>query len=412
MTYKFPRASALALLLALSAVQASAQAAAQSRDPSAAERIHRAALVIDAHADLPAPYDFGASWPAADAADQVAPALLSAGAVDAVFLSVFVPQGENSPERIAAARQEAEAKLAFINRRIAAEPARLRLARSADEIEQIATQGRTAVLIGLLNAYPLGSAADLSAFYREGVRVVGFTHAGHNQFADSSRPQPRDSGRSIGGLSAEGKALVGEANCLGVLLDVSQLSTPAFLEAVALSRAPVIASHSGVRSVVNSARNLSDAELDALKAKGGVVSIVAFSSYLKPVPAENQARIAAVRARYGAVNGYEGLSAERRAALSAEIRALTPQADVGDLVASIDYAVRRIGIDHVAISSDFNHGGGVEGWRDASQTSAVTRALLERGFSETDIAKLWGGNVLRVLRAAEQAAPARVALAR
>jgi membrane dipeptidase len=163
---------------------------------------------------------------------------------------------------------------------------------------------------------------------------------------------------------------------------------------------------------VNSARNLSDAELDALKAKGGVVSIVAFSSYLKPVPAENQARIAAVRARYGAVNGYEGLSAERRAALSAEIRALTPQADIGDLVTSIDYAVRRIGIDHVAISSDFNHGGGVEGWRDASQTSAVTRALLERGFSETDIAKLWGGNVLRVLRAAEQAAPARVALAR
>lgn len=404
MTRFIAGASALALLLALSPAQAS--------DAAHAERVHRAALVIDAHADLPAPYDFGPGWPAANAADQVTPALLRAGGVDAVFLSVFVPQGENSPERIDAARREAEAKLAYVNQRIAADPARLRLARSADEIAQIAGQGRTAVLIGVLNAYPLANAADLGAFYDRGVRVIGFTHAGNNRFADSSRPQPRDGGRSVGGLSPEGEALVAEANRLGVLLDVSQLSTPAFLEAVALSTAPVIATHSGVKGVVNSPRNLSDAELDALKAKGGVVGIVAFSSYLKPVPATAQAEIAAARARYGAVNGYEGLSAERRAALSAEIRALTPQADVGDLVTSIDYAVRRIGIDHVAISSDFNHGGGVEGWRNAGQARAVTRALLERGYSQADIAKLWGGNVLRVLRAAERAAPARVALAR
>jgi membrane dipeptidase len=369
--------------------------------------VHRGLLVFDPHVDVPAPYDWAKAGRVdrpAFASDQIATDKLVAGGYDAIGLAVFVPQGARTPETYRVAREEADAKLAYI-KGLARDPSgRYVVARSASEIRDAHRAGKIAVLPTLLNAFPLGPTADgLDHFHEQGIRILGLTHAGHNDFADSNRPQDRDVITEHAGLSREGRRLIERANELGILVDVSQLSDAAFREALQLTRAPVIASHSGVHSIAPSPRSLTDEELDALKRNGGVVGIVAFSSYLVPTPADAEEKIAEILQRYGAVNGYEGLTAEQRDALAAERAAVRPRASVEDLVNAIDHAVRRIGIDHVAISSDFNHGGGVTGWDDAAGAGAVTRALLERGYSAEQVAKLWGGNVLRVLEAAESA---------
>ena len=200
-------------------------------------------------------------------------------------------------------------------------------------------------------------------------------------------------------------------NRLGVLVDVSQLTRAGTLQAVELSRAPVVATHSSVMGIVESPRNLTDAELDAIAAKGGVVQIVAFQAYLVRPPADYAAKVEGVRARFGLsaafarpTDGADQLTSERGVEFSRELGALLPDATVADLAASIDYAVKRIGVDHVGISSDFNHGGGITGWRNEGEAFGVTRELVRHGYVATEIAKLWGGNFLRAWAAAQAAA--------
>lgn len=392
-------------ILGALAVWAPAQAFLDQQ-PNSNSVVHDKTLVLDAHADLPAPYDWGAGKsPPSDTKDQIATARLVEGKVDAQVIAVFVPQGPRDPSAVAAALVEAERKARAILSRIEADRSHLRLAKSAQEVRDAEKSGKTAIIMSLLNAYPLSDdPSSLEAFAKLGVRILGLTHAGNNDFADSSRPQPRDLPNENHGLSPKGQSLIETANRLGILVDVSQLSEDACLQAIAISKAPVIASHSGIKSRVDHVRNLSDRELDAIAAKGGVIAITAFNPYLKALSGESQAKIKALRAEYGAVNGYEGLGAERRAALSAAINAVTPQASVSDLVDSIDYAVARVGIDHVGLGSDFNHGGGISGWADAGEAGNVTAELIKRGYSPADIGKLWGGNVLRALEAAQRQA--------
>lgn len=386
------RTALLALSLAIVSWPASAQTP---------EQIHKQVLVIDPHVDVVSPSKAQAGG-TIDAGTQIDVAKLRKGQVDAIFPSVFVEQSVRTPEGYAAARKEADAKLAAILDIAAKHPNDVTIARSADEVEKAAAAGKTAIVISFLNAYSLGKdPTALKVFYDRGVRVFGLVHAGNNDFADSSRPHARDKAGENHGLSSAGKQAIGLANDLGILVDVSQLTTEGFNQAIALSRAPVIASHSGVSGVVKSGRNLTDAELDAIKANNGVVGIVAFSSYLKQQSPEVEAAVKAVRQKYGAVNGYEGLTQAQRNALGKETAALQVRASVDDLVTSIDYAVKRIGVDHVAISSDFNHGGGVTGFEDEGDALNVTKALVAKGYSQADIGKLWGGNVLRVLRSAE-----------
>jgi len=385
----------LAILLAAAPI-AHAQTAAET---------HAGAIVIDPHVDLPPAIAPRIAGQTRDHETQIDFARLRAGGVDAVFAAVFVEQGPRTSAGFRAARREAEQDLADIRAIVAAHPDQAVLALSAADIERAAADGKTAYVVSFLNAHALGRRPEaLRDFYRGGVRVFGLAHAGNNAFADSSRPRSTDTPNEHGGLSDLGRRSITIANDLGVLIDVSQLSTPAFMQAVAQSRSPVIASHSGVRGVVDSPRNLSDQELDALAASGGVVGIVAFSSYLRQTTAEEQAAVREVRTRYGALDGYGTLTYEQRQALSAEQAALVSRATLDQFVDSIDYAVRRIGVDHVAISSDFNHGGGIEGWANEGEAGNVTAALLRRGYSAEDVRKLWGGNVLRVLRAAEAGA--------
>jgi membrane dipeptidase len=375
-------------LVAAAAILAPAQAGLRSSldtdDDVSARRVHKATLVLDAHADLPAPYDWGSGRTPTGGEDQISPARLREGGVDAQVIAVFVPQGEQTPEAIAAALEEAERKARAIKLRAEADPREFVLATSTAAIRQAAQDNKTAIILSLLNAYPLqGNISSLEAFQQLGVRIIGLTHAGNNGFADSSRPQPRDVAGQNNGLSQAGLALIARANALGITVDVSQMSETATLQAIAASTTPVLASHSGVKGLVDHARNLSDKELDAIKAKGGVVAINAFPTYLKAVPPENLVQIAAARARYGAVNGYEGLSPAQRTALGAEVQALTPRAGVADLVNLIDYAVARIGIDHVAVSSDFNHGGGSQ----AGQMQAL-HPMSQPNFCDVAIRRL------------------------
>jgi microsomal dipeptidase-like Zn-dependent dipeptidase len=228
----------------------------------------------------------------------------------------------------------------------------------------------------MLNAYPLGSdLSQIDEWYKRGVRIFGYVHAGNNDWADSSRPSQQlgDRPGEHGGLSDLGKQGIARLNELGMLIDVSQLTTPALKQVLSLTKAPVAATHSGLKAIVDSPRNLTDEELELIKKNGGVVQIVAFGNYLRPAPT------------------------------AAAEHAPVPPATVAQLVDSIDYAVKKIGIDHVGISSDFNHGGGVAGWQNEGECQNVTVELLRRGYSEKNIAKLWGGNFMRVWAEAQSA---------
>jgi membrane dipeptidase len=364
---KCSRLSAVVLAVLASAAASWAQEAGDAKLLERAKEIHKRIIAFDTHLDLP--FDYAGA--AADGKTQFDLPKAARGQLKGAALAVFVPQGPRTPEGYAKAGADADKKYGLI-KAVAEENAdRAALAYSPEDVRRIAAQGKFAVVVSLLNAYPLGDLGQIDEWYKRGVRLFGFNHAGHNQWADSSRPsKPLGNGpEEHGGLSELGKQGVARLNELGILIDVSQLSTPAFKQVLSLTKAPVIASHSGIRSLVEATRNLSDEELDLLKRNGGVVSVVAFSNYLRTPPAQ-----------------AEGAK----------------PATVAQLVDAIAYAVKRIGIDHVGVASDFNHGGGVTGWQNEGEAQNVTVELLRRGYSERDIAKLWGGNFLRVWSVAQK----------
>lgn len=350
---------------------------AQGPDPKLLERakeIQKRIIAFDSHLDLP--FDYPGA--AADGKTQIDLPKVERGQLKGAALAVFVPQGPRTQEAYAKARDDAEKKYNLIKAFAEQNPDRAVLAYSPADVRRAAAQGKFAVVISMLNAYPLGpDLSQIDAWYQRGVRIFGYVHAGHNQWADSSRPRAPlgDGPEEHGGLSELGKQGVTRLNELGMLIDVSQLSTPAFKQVLSLTKAPVVATHSGVKGIVDNTRNLSDEELALLKKNGGVVQIVAFSNYLRPLPKDADPEKA-------------------------------PHATVAQLVDSVAYAVKKIGIDHVGIASDFNHGGGVIGWDNEGECQNVTAELLRHGYSEKDIAKLWGGNFLRVWGEAQSAARA------
>ena len=398
------------LLTAALAVATPALAQPSGADARAAA-IHARALVLDSHADIPLDFGVGAHDAAVDGDGQVDLPKLKRGGVGAIVLAVFVQQGPRTPEGIAKARGEADTKLKAIHTAADHHPDQAELALSAADVARIHKAHKVALIVGFLNAYPFGKdLAPIDDYYRAGMRTFGFVHAGDNDYADSSRPSGQPA-VEWGGLSPLGKAAVPKLNRLGVIIDISQLTTDGVKQTLALSKAPVVATHSGVRGVVESARNLSDEELDLLKQNGGVIQIVAFSSYLVRPPADYAERVRAIRVKYGLAPDYKrtadgaaALDAEKREAYTHEVSAIIPRGSVKELVDSIDYAVKRIGIDHVGIGSDFNHGGGVLGWNNEGEAGNVTRELASRGYTEAQIDKLWGGNFLRVFREVEATA--------
>jgi membrane dipeptidase len=403
---------ARALAIAGAALAALAAGPIRAAEPVEAEvaAVHARTLTLDEHLDLPAGFATEKADPGADGKGQIDLPKMERGGLDAAVFTVFAWQQARTPEEDAKAIATGEEKLAAIRRMAEWYPGRIAIARSADELESIVASGRKAAVIGLLNATQLGREAQrLDEYYAAGVRQLGFVHASHNYYADSSRPLAKngDGATLWGGLSPLGRRLVPRLNDLGIIIDVSQLSTAALEQVVALTRAPVVASHSAVRAIDDNPRNLTDSEIRSIAAGGGVIGVVAFSAYLRPPPPSHAADVARLRQRYGAADEADlaRLPAERLAAYNAEYFALVralPKADVGHLVDAIDYVVKLAGIEHVGISTDFEHAGGIDGYRNAGEAVNVTRELLRRGYSEADIARIWSGNWLRVFRAVER----------
>lgn len=394
-------AAAAALLLI------SGAASAQTSDAAA---VHRRALVLDGHADVLLPSTPARYW-LPGGGSRVDLDHLTRGQVDAVVLSLSVGPGPRDAAGVAAARADVNAKLAKIRAFAADNPSRIGIALSADDVVRLAGEGKTAILIGFQNARSLGDdLGQIDALYRDGVRVFAFNHAGHNSWSDSSRPGDAPTSQH-GGLSPTGRQAVARLNDLGVLIDVSQLSSDAFAQTLALTRVPVAATHSNARALVDNSRNLSDAELDAIKKNDGVVQVSPFNSYLarQPTSAERE-KIAAVRVRHGlpaafaaANDGYGALAPTPQQAFLDELAPVVPRATLSDYVDHIDYIAKRIGWRHVGVGTDFDHGAGVTGFDSEAEAPNVTAELLRRGYTEEQVDAIWSGNFLRVLRAAEAA---------
>lgn len=371
--------------------------------------LHSKLLTIDTHVDIPDNFATAEVDPGVRGRFQVDLEKMTEGNLNAVFFIVYVGQTERTEENYAAAVAKARNKFDAIHRMTEElYPERIELATSAEDVRRIRAEGKLVALIGLENGFGFGGdLSNVEDYYNRGMRYAGFAHMGHSNFSDSSmaRPDLGDVEAEHGGLSELGKGLLAELNRLGVMADVSHASIAATLDTARLSIAPIIASHSGARAVYDHFRNLSDEELIAIKNTGGVVQIVGFDTYLAQPPAEKLAAKKAIAEKYNYSRATRAtLSPETVAAYRIEVKALDetwPRAGINVLVAHIDHAVKTIGIDHVGISSDFDGGGGIKGWMDASETPNVTAALIAHGYSVGDIKKLWGGNLLRVLAEVE-----------
>ena len=413
-------AVAMLVVMGTAACASAPRAESQEALVARARAIHDRVLTMDTHVDIQ-PAAFTEAQPnyvsggLANPNQQVDLPRMERGGLDAVFFSIYQGQQQDfTPEGYRRAYDVAMAKVEAVRRMTTTlAPGRIGLATTAADVRRVAASGRKVALMGMENGYALGEdVGNVKTFADLGVRYLSLAHNGNNQLSDSNNGQP--DGERHGGLSALGRRVVAEANRFGVMLDISHPSKKANLQTMQLARAPVIASHSAMRALADHSRNLDDEELLALKRNGGVVQVVAFAAYLKVQPAARTAALDTLRREFGLASGgsqaLRALTPERRAEYDARLADIDrrhpapPRATVRDLVDHVDYAVKRIGIDHVGISSDFDGGGGVEGWSDATETFNVTLELVRRGYSEAEIAKIWSGNLLRVMEAAERVA--------
>ena len=389
--------------------------------PSAQE-IHQRALVLDAHADIEIPGK-ESRYVGADGRSQVAPDKMRAGGVDAVVMAIAVGPGPRDAKGYAESRAKADEELAAVTT-LAEDPSNnLVLARSAEELISAHRSGKGALILGFQNARILGADVSvLDSFFDAGVRVFALTHMGHNDFADSSRPiyigeqGAHEPVEEHGGLSELGRSAIKRINELGGIIDVSQLSKAATLQVLNLSNAPVIASHSNVQKLSDVSRNLTDQEIDGIGAGGGVIHVAPFRGYLFDSNNKDlDGQIRSARRGAGIEEDYyypfelywEIDDAEIQKVFLRSVSELLGPGKIDDMLEHLDYIVARVGVDHVGIGTDFNHGSGIEGFSDASEALNVTIALLERGYSAEEVEKIWGGNFVRVFREAETLALSR-----
>jgi membrane dipeptidase len=385
---------------------------AEEKLTAKAKAIHQRALTLDTHVDIPGDsYDPGEKSSAKCTIPK-----MEQGGLKGTFLAVYVGQSpELTPEGYKRAYDQAMAKYKAI--RIASGelyPDRCAVAIRPADVARIAKTGKRVFMIGMENGYPIGTNLSLiGMFYDLGTRYITLSHSGHNQICDSSGPaQPMHNG-----LSAFGKLVVAEMNRLGMMIDVSHISAKSFFDVIQETRAPIIASHSGCMAVSPHDRILTDEQLRALSKNGGVVQIVALGSYLKADSPERLEAIAQLQTtlnyRRMGRSEIQALNEQQRAEyvklgqvyqdrLKQEVDAKYPPASLADFVDHIDHAAKIAGIDHVGIGTDFDGGGGIPGFNDDSEALNVTVELVRRGYSEKDIKKIWGGNLLRVWQQVEK----------
>ncbi|MEY8779746.1 dipeptidase [Allomuricauda sp. XS_ASV26] len=386
-----------------------------------AQRIHDSVITIDTHDDINVQNFTDSINYTQRLETQINLPKMEEGGLDAVFLIVYTGQDELTSDGYAKAADNAMAKFDAIHRLCEdIAPDQIELALNSDDVRRIVASGKKVAMIGVENAYPIGEdLALIEEYQKRGARYISLSHNGHSQFSDSNTGE-KDSVWLHNGLSELGKQAVAEMNRVGIMIDVSHPSKEAMKQMIELTKAPIIASHSSARALCDHSRNLDDEQLMLMKENGGVVQTVAFSSYLNTE--KHEARAAYMKDVYKKVadsleiawyerSQFSTLTPDQRKEFFANYRKVMnigeelakddsnapPAVNVSDFVDHIDYMVDLIGIDHVGISSDFDGGGGIEGWSDASETFNVTLELVKRGYTEAEIAQLWGGNLLRVL---------------
>ncbi len=330
--------------------------------------LHRDILTLDSHIDIPWP---DGPDPFSESDRRVDLPKMRRGGLTAGCFAAYVPQTRRDADSQQAAFLRAQTMLQAIRSMGRShEGIRARITETAAEVEAAWREGVISIIPVVENGQAIGGdPGNLGALRALGARYMTLTHNGHNDLADAAiaRRDLADPPSQHGGLSPLGLTAIAEMNRLGMLVDVSHSAKTTMLQAVAASRTPVLASHSCIRALCDHPRNLDDEQLDALRASGGLIQITAMPSFL-------------------------------RAKGSAE------SVTVADFVDHIDYAARRIGVAHVGISSDFDGGGGISGWSNAAESAAITVELVARGYGRAEIAALWGGNFLRLLRRAEEIA--------
>jgi len=414
---------AVAILSAFSGIEINAQKFTEDAAlVTRAKKIHREIITLDTHNDINTTNFTEAVNYTQNLPTQVNLPKMKQGGLDVSWMIVYTGQGELNEAGYKRAYQNAIDKFDAIERltkKIA--PDQIELALTSKDVRRISKSGKLVAMIGVENAYPIGT--DLSRikdFAERGARYMSLAHNGHSQLADSNTGE-RDNVWLHNGLSEPGKKAVYEMNKWGIIIDVSHPSKQANIQAIQLSKAPVIASHSSARALCDHSRNLDDEQLELIEKNGGVVQTVAFRSYVSKEKSELRSKMSAEilkelaekegfkmmeradvlklpeneRAEYGAK--LTAFRAKARPVINERLKDKAPDVNVKDFVNHIDYLVKKIGIDHVGISSDFDGGGGVEGWDDASETFNVTLELVRRGYTKKQIAKLWSGNLLRVL---------------
>jgi membrane dipeptidase len=369
-----------------------------------ADRIHNNILTVDTHCDTPMSmmedsFDLGIRH---DKGCVDFPRMKEGG-LDAEFFAVFIGQGPRNDSTYNKVHNQALAIFDVIRKNVEKNSSMAEIALSPDDAYSLKKEGKIAAFIGVENGYPIGKdLSHIQELYDHGARYMTLCHSANNDICDSSTDP---AGPENNGLSEFGKEVVKEMNRLGMMVDVSHISDKSFYDVINTSKAPVIASHSSCRSLCSSPRNLSDDMLQALKINGGVIQICVLSNYIKtPEPnPELDEKIKELREKYG---DFSKLTEEQRKTIREERRVIYDKygklATVSDVVDHIDHVVQVIGIDYVGIGTDFDGGGGVDGCRTVAEMKNITIELLRRGYSKADIEKIWGGNIMRVFRKAEE----------
>lgn len=371
-----------------------------------ADKIHASILTVDTHCDTPMEFsdptfDLGVKH---DDGCVDFPRMVEGG-LHAEFFAVFTGQGQRNDSTYNKVHRKALDIFEAIHKNIEKNSSIAEIATTADDALRLKKAGKIAAFIGIENGYPIGK--DLSRirqYYDLDARYITLCHTRNNDICDSSSDP---AGPENNGLSSFGVEVVKEMNRLGIMIDISHISDKSFSDVIRLTKAPVIASHSSCRALCGSPRNLTDDMLLALKENGGVIQICILSNYLKtPEPnPEMEAKLKELKEKYG---DYNALPDDTKKLMRTEYRAIQKRyeklATVKDVVDHIDHVVQVIGADCVGIGTDFDGGGGVDGCKTVAEMKNITIEMLRRGYSKKDITKIWGGNIMRVLRKVEEIA--------
>jgi membrane dipeptidase len=386
-----------------------------------AKGIHERVITLDTHCDINIKNFTDSINYTQNLESQVNLPKMKAGGLDVAWFIVYTGQDSLTNGGFENAYKNAISKFDAIHKLVEEiAPDQIELALNSNDVRRISKTGKKVAMIGIENGYPIGTEiSNVEKFYNLGARYMSLSHNGHSQLCDSNTGEEDDVWLH-NGVSDLGKEVIKEMNRLGMMIDVSHPSKESMRQMIELSKAPIIASHSSARALCDHSRNLDDEQLEWMKANGGVIQTVAFQTYTNTE--KNDARNEAIQSIRTEVASSLGatwydwgemktLSDDDKNAFydirgkiikladdkANQLDDFPPKVNVSDFVDHIDYMVKKIGLKHIGISSDFDGGGGVEGWSDASETFNVTLELVKRGYTEAEIGMLWSGNLLRVL---------------